>query len=295
MVITNIGVVTIIHNQSENLPKLLDSYSTQTKQPLLYCFVLDRCSDNSYELIQSFKVNSSVEVTIVESNTSSGFGAGFCRDIGVDIVHSFDSDATILFIDGDCIPTSILFEQVQDSASKSDIIIVARMNQIQGTDNYMDDLRVAAPWLDGIVFSRGKNVVIKNMELARSRQLTWSCSLAMSQKAIRTCQDINESIYGIRRVFANVFDGEWGGEDDFVGLTAMLFGLVVTSIDPTHHVKHLWHIPRTNNNIMTKTKIEYEKLKELAILRNSPGLHFTTLDPDIHRKNYMQKLMNSNL
>jgi hypothetical protein len=95
----------------------------------------------------------------------------------------------------------------------------------------------------------------------------------MTMSTVDKLIKINTRITGIPRVFSSAFDGMWGGEDDFVGLIAMLYNIPVVAIDPTHFIRHIYHVSKSSEDFMQNAHLQYAKLKKLATEDNAPGLN----------------------
>jgi glycosyltransferase involved in cell wall biosynthesis len=209
------SIVTLVHNQSKNLPEVLLAYSSQSLQPTSYIFVLDRCTDDSEEIIIEFSKTNNV--IIIKNNNGLDFQAGYCRDLGLD---SVDSD--VLFLDGDCVPSKNLFEEISNEllSNEPTIAIAKRINMISDGTGSSPDTRESTPWFIGLIINENKTI-IKNKELARARMITWSCCLGLNKLAIAEIKKVNIDIFGENRLFPSLFDGRWGGEDDHIGHVSM--------------------------------------------------------------------------
>jgi predicted glycosyltransferase involved in capsule biosynthesis len=290
-VTNNFYTVTLIHNQESTLKMLLDSYKTQSFFPGKFIFVLDRCIDNSENVLERFAEE--FPVKIIKNNFGNGFMSGYCRDLGISEIHKENKNVNILFLDGDCVPSKDLFLEVSNilKTPKQTITINSRLNQSEKDSSvYLSDSRVMNPWLKDLIFVNDKNNIIKTMDLARLRMITWSCCLGMNSLTINELKNINKKLYNIERIFSPAFDGTWGGEDDFVGLSAMLFGIDVAAINPEHNVKHIWHESKSNEDFIKNSKKEYENLLELAHKKNAPGLHFSKTDVQSYSRKYFENL-----
>jgi hypothetical protein len=282
--------ITLIHNQALNLPEILLAYKSQSLVPDCFVFVLDRCTDKSQEHIQRFAVSNTC--IVIENTYGDSFMAGYCRDLGLSSLELSPTDV-VLFLDGDCIPSRNLFRSMY-SSSCSDVeslAIGARENQIcQGSSNFNIDGREGTPWLKGKVFQRGIDNTVNAMCLAKIRMLIWSCCFAANAAAISKIKNINTTLGGRARMFSESFDGKWGGEDDYVGLIAMLWGVPVVAVNPEDCVQHIWHPPRTDNSFMHKAKEKYKQLHTYAIECNAPGLANAATDPQIFERDFFSKL-----
>lgn len=282
---TKFCTVTLVHNQAANLPYILAAYTQQSRQPDLYCFVLDRCNDDSDDVLVEFSKNT--PTILVRCTSGNGFSAGRCRDLGVDALPNCSN---VLFLDGDCVPSCGLFAAVADVLESSDIAIVSRKSQQPDLTTYTEDSRAATPWLAGQVFNQGWNTSVQAKELARLRMLVWSCGLGLSSAAMLALKQVNKELTGNSRIFSSAFDGCWGGEDDFVGLVAMLLDMSVVGVDLTHNVSHIWHQPRTSDAFLIYARQEYEKLKSLCMQRATAGVKYLQVDPNRFATSYFSRV-----
>ena len=285
------NIITIIHNQSTNLIRILDAYDNQSIQPIKYIFVLDRCSDNSIEFISNFSKNHNS--IIVEINEGNGFQAGRCRDIGLSHI---DNDYPVLFLDGDCVPTPKLFEEFQKLLSRNKEIIVVgrRIHEKEFGQDFDDDARVHVPWFHDKIFISGQNNLVKEMIICKGSGLTWSCCLGFNNSAIMKIKNIINDLHNVYRLFSPAFDGCYGGEDDFIGHIAMLFGIDVIGLDPIHNVQHIWHKSREPQNNFTEiVAAEFKKLSEIAMKNNAPGIKYITASFSEYVQNFVTHFKSS--
>lgn len=285
----NFNTITLIHNQEKNLNKLLDSYSEQSIKPNNFIFVLDRCSDNSENIITEFSKKFST--IIIKNDYGSGFMAGYCRDLAYQKYRNLP----VIFLDGDCIPSSDLFLHfsLEFERNKNGIIIGSRRleNELGKITN---DNRIMIPWLEGKIFRQNENINITNKFFAKVGMLTWSCCLGITPFAANIISSINKTITGNGRIFSSSFDGRYGGEDDIVGLIAMFYNIQISSIATKHHVLHKWHESRKKEEFQDRINIEYEKIKDQAIKDNAPGLYNKDIDFSEYVQNFVfSQMMNS--
>lgn len=267
------STITLIHNQEKNLHIILEEYSRQPNQPFQYIFVLDRCSDRSEDILKDFSKNHNV--VIVKNENGFDFQAGYCRDLGL-----LQCEGSVLFLDGDCIPSKNLFGEYAKELSSEEPSIVVAKRISTGEDGTLLDLdsREKTPWFVGMVFNSDENTIIKNKELALKRMITWSCCLGLNRKAINLIINFNSNIGYSDRLFPNIFDGIWGGEDDHVGLIAMLLDIRFIGLSTTNHVTHIWHPSRENTNYENSYKEAKTRSIEYAKKINSPGLKYLNVD-----------------
>lgn len=277
------STITLIHDQAKNLPIVLRAYSEQSLQPSRYVFVLDRCSDESEEILKTFSLNN--ETIIIKNENGSNFLAGYCRDLGLS-----ETRGDVLFLDGDCVPSLHTFKEVSESLSHDEpvISIIKRINEKEDGSGFHPDARESTPWYKGWIFNEDNNLV-EHKELARLRMLTWSCSLGINRAAIHRIKEINRYVGLGDRLFPSVFDGKWGGEDDHIGHVAMFDDMKMVAISAEHYVTHIWHAPRTSSEYEECSRNCYSKLKEYAISNKLPGAHYSLIDMDKNMSDYMKK------
>lgn len=269
--------ITILYNQESNLDRVLPAYDAQTKQPDTYVFVLDRCSDNSISKVIEFSL--SHNCLILEISNGEGFNAGSSRSSGLELVRN--NHSVFLFLDGDCIPTSELFmiNYTNLTCSSPAISINKRVFESKNsTDNDTGDHRTLIPWVKTKVFKSGLNNKVVDTYVSRWRSLVVSCCFGINTPALAKVQEINLELFSSTRMFPEVFDGLWGGEDDYIGWIAMLFCIDVVAIDPINHVRHIWHESRQNTLYKDTSDKTYDKLVSYAKSVNAPGVYQADID-----------------
>lgn len=270
-------IVTLIHNQEKNLNRIFSSYLKQTKQPDCYVFVLDRCTDNSHRLILEFSKNTNCKIVI--NNEGNGFRAGYCRDLGF---YNIDNPEIILFIDGDCVPDSNkVFEECYKELNNQDknVVLVSRVFEKENSLEIESfDRRCSIPWVKNKIFVEGVNNEVVDTYVSRWRALVISCCFGLNIEAINYIKKINLQIFNSDRIFPEIFDGNWGGEDEYIGAVAMLFNLRVCGVNPKHYVRHIWHPSNVNTSYEKKFDEVYNKLLQYAEKNNAPGLKNAYID-----------------
>ena len=175
---TKRAVIIISQNQSSSIPDLLLVLRTIKADRI---WVLDRCTDNSAEILSG--------ETVIENKEGRGFLAGKMRDIGLDEVLKSNYDE-VIFLDGDRIPLNISDNILNDEMQCSDCIIFHR------------DL----PEIDEQYF--------KLLKVPRIVTQVYSAGLCVKSKFLKMIREKCTS----KRCFHPAFDGEWGFEDYFFGL-----------------------------------------------------------------------------
>lgn len=271
------NTITLIHNQEKNLNRILKSYKEQSLQPDEYVFVLDRCIDSSESIILEFaKNNTSI---IVKNEIGQGFMAGYCRDIGLSAIINPEN---VLFLDGDCVLNSNkLFENFQRELCSNDNTIVLGSRKFEnktGSGIESIDRRLTFPWISNKIFIEGINNIVSDLYIARWNSLLISCCFGMSRCAINLVKKINNQQYGEYRIFPSVFDGNWGGEDIYLGWIVMLFNIKTIAIDPKIHVLHIWHENNYTSKYETVLQLACEKLIEYSENIGAPGIMNLLID-----------------
>lgn len=284
-----ISVITLVHNQASNLPIILEAYEIQTLQPYVYIFVLDRCTDESENIIKMFSNKHNTE--IINNNNGLDFQAGYCRDLGL-----LRAKTNVLFLDGDCIPTPELFYEVDKELNSNEpkIVISKRKNRNKDNVTYIVDSRESTPWYKNWIFGE-YNTLVEHLELSRIRMLTWSCSLGLNMNAISIIKEINSKIGYQDRLFPTIFDGMWGGEDDHIGHVAMFMCIKIIGLSINHYVTHIWHESKNNEKYMNNSLYVYNKLKGYCESINAPGLFYAAIDIDKHVSNYLSEMRSGKL
>jgi glycosyltransferase involved in cell wall biosynthesis len=280
----NFNTITLIHNQADNLPRILSAYASQTRLPDTFIFVLDRCNDNSENILDEF--SKQFKSKIITNNNGTGFLAGYCRDL----VYTQYNDLPVIFLDGDCIPSPELFAQFSEAFCNNIVIGSRKLETKQGI---LDDRRTLIPWAKDYIFSPDELKEIDYTFLAKNGLLTISCCLGVSPSICRKIKEINQKLYGVDRLFAPIFDGQYGGEDEFFGLTAMLWELPIVSIPTKHYVLHVEHA-NTTIDYEAKVTEQYTKLVDLADKLNAPGKYNIDFDYNMFVIDSIKNKLNKN-
>ncbi len=101
-------ILIISKNQADSILPMIEATNGFER-----LWVLDRCSDNSSMLLQSYNER------FIENKEGEGFLAGRMRDLGLDYVLSKKYETVILF-DGDRIPINLSKRLVENEMNKSD-------------------------------------------------------------------------------------------------------------------------------------------------------------------------------
>jgi len=252
-------VIVPSHNQSSHIKNIIDGYEKQTVKIDLLLFVLDRCSDDSEEVLKS--IISTIVVMYVKKESGLNFSAGMTRDFGLECIKSLDY-SMVLFTDGDCVPSKKVVEEHYTNISNTSKALVSIGKRISQDENgeWKDDERNIGFWVNGTNFNKlGR--ILHSHQFTTKNVMTYSCNLAFNKKAIELCKYINKTISNSDRVFNPEFDGSWGGEDDFISHCLFLTSNWIVMCSNESFVKHYYHKEEKKD---LSTKIE--KISKLSSL-----------------------------
>lgn len=180
-------VVVISHNQAEFMDTMIEALKGHD-----VVYVLDRCTD------QSEKHQVPANVRTITNHEGSGFLAGRMRDLGA---SKMDFTKPILFLDGDRVPSGNL--DILESIP-FDIICLGTANDAR---KWITSGEGLIPWIN---FTNPNNDV-------------YSCGIYLRPPAIAAARDASPS----GRIFHEIFDGNWGEEDRYLGDVAHQAGLTL--------------------------------------------------------------------
>lgn len=244
------------HNQSEHISKIVSGYELQTILPDLLIFVLDRYSEKVSEIYSE-----KIKVEYIAKSTGENFSAGLTRDFGIDYVQkNYPNYSTIIFSDGDCIPSEKFLEShLENLLQNFPIVSCGKRYKESNEGVWEDDERCDKKWINGYSFTDKNNRMVVANFLTLENILTYSCNLGFNKLSIELCQMVNEKLGSGRRVFNNIFDGAWGGEDNFISHILYRCGGYILLTSSECFVNHMYH-PEAKKNHKEKNI----KLKELS-------------------------------
>jgi len=271
-----ICVVVPSHNQGKYISRIIRGYESQTVSPDLLLFVLDRCNDDSENIIRNTKTN--LNVRYINKISGKNFSAGMTRDYGVTYIESyFPEYKTIIFTDGDCIPNENVVSLHLKNTNQSNKSIVScgyRINETE-TGEWEKDKRFTHT---DICNDKKLGRVVLSKKLTIDSILTYSCNFAMNKKAIETCKNINFVLSEKNRVFNPEFDGEWGGEDNFISNCIFRTGgyiLLATEECSCYHYYHKESVGTNRVEIVRKL----DRLLVENILNNKLECDYLEIEP----------------
>lgn len=182
-------IAVISRDQGAFLKNMVYSLKGQLSSPRL--FVLDRCKDNSKEILESLGEN------FIEKNYGKGFEAGRVRNVAIDEIGNED---TFLF-DGDRVPSGLSDDLCSEALEKYDISLMP----------LSEDLRVRHTDVD--TFS-------DNKFFGKETNMVYTAGILIRGTALAKIKEFNQGF-----VFNPVFDGCWGYEDSSMGDVAAHLGM----------------------------------------------------------------------
>lgn len=286
----NIGLIIPLYNQSSYWFNILTAISKQTITPDCVYVVLDRPEVdkgkvegsgsvpdfNAIDYINetnakfpdiNIKVLSFTVPTKTKRTDSPTFFAGYARNIGVRAAIEDGCDLFV-FIDGDCIPQRKLIEShVVNCSNKLPVLSVGR--RLESQYRWLDQREVDSNLVHLNLFPPS-GTLINNVELIRKCLVVWSCNIALNRSAINRILKFNQIYYKKSELFSSEFDGEWGGEDSFLGVQAWYCRLYINTTGLKNGgVTHTQHPrPKSTHNINHKDYFD----KQVELLRKKVAI-----------------------
>lgn len=234
---------------------MLDAFMNLYSNPDLVLFVLDRCDDN-LQIDQRLE-DSTLNYCVIKTDFNDNvFAAGRPRDFGIRFLERQGIDYQhIVFLDGDCLPSPMLFQEHRRIHEKTHmfvkypVLVNAMRININEDGSQTPDPRIH----NKNIFKSGIDVVTvydKHLYVDDNMYPACvGCNVSLNKHAIALARKINTIITGSARVFAHVFDGQWGGEDPYLSATLFRAGALCVNAHPdTAYVKHCWHVGTHRNN-----------------------------------------------
>lgn len=254
------------HNQSKNIKRIVEGYESQTILPDLLLFVFDRCSDDSLEEIS--EIRTFLNLKWIEKNVGENFSAGLTRDFGVNyVLENCPNYEMILFTDGDCVPSERVIEKHLENLNQSEKSVVScgmrKMQDVSG--NLLEDERLDS-WVNGFSFTEKNGRVLLANRFTIYDIFTYSCNFAFNKSAIELCRSVNEKLSNESRVFNNLFDGKWGGEDNLISHILFRTGNWILLCDKESWVEHIYHEEYPKQDLEKRKMLVLNLSKKLEVL-----------------------------
>lgn len=171
-----------------------------------------------------------------------GFNAGANRDIGIAAARIRFPGCSVVLLDGDCAPGPTWAASHRGAAEVSWPVVACGSKMESGVDPRCAPLDWQG-WRYNPSFQPSGSSPSLSDVLAH--RVTWTCNLSINDAALSRLEALAPAIHGCRRIFAPMFDGEWGGEDTGLGLLAWRAGCNIVTLDPEESaVTHSPHASR---------------------------------------------------
>ena len=288
-----VALIIPLHDQAIYWEKILKGIKSQTRLPDMIYVVIDRpnldripnCVAYITNLNASIPVNINV-LTIdkqpqnIQRTSDKIFLAGYARNIGLQEAIKDECDCFV-FIDGDCIPQRELIRSHELLCSYDlPILSIGRRREIKyrGLDS-----REHHPNLTHLNIFGRNGTLINNPDLIKQCLIVWSCNIGLNLKAVSILTRFNKKYYDKEELFNSEFNGAWGGEDSFLGITAWYCRIFMHTIGESKSgVEHIDH-PRPENIYTINHKQFFEEKctilkKKIAINPMNLELFSSTFD-----------------
>lgn len=179
----NFTVMIIARNQTQHIEEMVSSLRTSLPGVNIL-YVLDRCTDNSKEILEQNNV------PFVEKTTGEGFDAGGSRNFGYNLLNK---EQNILFLDGDRIPTGLSWTLIVQALKSYD------MTMLKVEHDHRD-------WFNSTFSS---NTWYGN----GLDNAVYSCGMLLSTKAHKSIASFNPG----NNLMHPIFSGRYGEEDVYLG------------------------------------------------------------------------------
>lgn len=247
-------VVTSMRNQSR-ARELASAWLDSSIWPELVVFVDDRSSDDTSMEIHRALHESKFPYRVMRSTwDDTMFAAGRPRDFGLTYALSKVPDADVfLFLDGDCAPSPDLVQHHIDIHSRTGkyptVCFGARHDNDRDGTTYFDSRVDDENWP---ILIPGRDSLIVHSDALYDSDFTpacYGCNVSMNAEMVRISRALNSLLFNAHRVWCPAFDGQWGGEDPYMMVTAFRLGALCIGLDPSRSwVEHLWHDGTHRNN-----------------------------------------------
>lgn len=237
----NYGIVVVGHNQADHLVPMVEALTNQL--PLCpITLVLDRCTDCSEEVAKSI----SVHKVIVRNDGYPHYRVCSNRNLGANVYK----DKHILFLDGDRVPTSLSWETLFEASFYFGVTSALLYDS--------EEIRPIPTEFGGVsINERSSPWCLSSIDLN-----TFSAGMLLSRATVGKLQNQQEG-----QIFLEAFDGDYGRDDEWVGLVATLCGALCGTInrpcvlhgDPlTYSASDRYTVSanRTKTYLMTKTLLD---------------------------------------
>lgn len=179
-----------------------------------------------------------------------GFNAGANRDIGIAEARRRFPGCSVLLLDGDCIPGTTWAESHRATCEDHrPTIACGARNEDTVADPRTRPLTWQGATYPPSFVPGGRSDC--SLEEIMAHRVTWTCNLSINAAALDLLETAGTQIHGCRRIFAPMFDRQWGGEDTGLGILAFHTGSRILTLDPeasaVEHQPHQSRITSVSN------------------------------------------------
>ena len=231
-----VDIVIISKNQKASLEQMINTLKFDIPNANRI-FVLDRCTDGSKELLESYNE------TYIERNDAVGFCAGSARNIG--LKHT-NPEHDILFLDGDRIPHNLNYERIVQMLYYFNISMIKNKSDTRS-------------WF--------VNVPSINTQYDKYNNNVRSSAILLRRTAINEISNI----VGNGNIFDPIFDGNWGCEDEYLGDVAYSLGMISGGF-PSHIYVDGTTTPSTNSSDEYRNQVEKRNKLRSNLFNMKPDL-----------------------
>jgi hypothetical protein len=244
--IASVGVVVIAHKQEHAIGSVLRALLSQLLDSDRVCIVIATDAENdsaTYEAAVAAisldaeskprRYGAACSVQFADHGVK-GFNAGANRDQGTSYLLGVDNDLCgIVYIDGDCVPSPTTISGFRNLFMRAGSVpVLGNGLRIHSTTGAVDS-RINRLAKGNDVFTFGVDRVALHDRDLRAHRVCWSCLCGMNVPAIQLARKLNHELFGdMNRAFSSQWDGRYGAEDTFLGLSVFRGGGVVVACDP---------------------------------------------------------------
>lgn len=259
-----IAVVVLFKDQAKYMQGIERAILAQTHAPDHVVFAVDRCPED-YEEAQ--RIVAKHGWSCVHANTDmpdAGVLIGRTRDAAL---RMLPKDMSVIFTDGDCIPSERLVEHHAQYILQQGLVATTGYRVSQREDGtWEEDIRSTRLPYKATTFSRKADRLILG-RAAESTMVLFGCNMGISSDALAFIRKRTQDVFGEDRVFASIFDGEWGFEETSIGPVLYAAGARLITLSPNiSQVSHAWHPSRGAGVRGSDASVTYiDKMRETAV------------------------------
>ena len=227
---SNVSIVIISKDQADDLLKMVEALRTQLPD-IERCFVLDRCTDNSKQVLIDLNEN------FVENTVGIGFCAATARNVGL---RNINPNNSVFFIDCERSPINMSIELIEQALTKYDITLL-KCEQEYCRHWFTND------------FAPNPYINILDNDV-------WSGAFVIRRSAIEKIKYINNG-----NLFNEFFNGRWGCEDLNLGDMAAALDLTCGGFPLSARMSGVVEASHDPNPVETRKQHSMRKLLRMAL------------------------------